>query len=206
MKLLVNALVKYLLGLLMVGALLFVSAGGFDYFGGWLFLLLLFVPMFFLGVVLYCRAPALLEKRLAGLLFFVGFITAGLDARFGWSEMPLWCTAAASVILLMSYATYIWVMRVNAFLSRTVEVQEHQTVVDTGPYAVVRHPMYAATVGLFLSIPIVLGSWWALLCFLPYVAVIAIRIENEEKVLCSGLAGYTEYQKRVRYKMIPFLW
>lgn len=221
MKLLINALTKFILGLLLVGTLLFLPAGGFDYVNGWLFIGLLFIPMLLLGIVMLISAPSLLEKRLnakekenaqkgvvavSGLLFVLGFITAGLDYRFNWSEMPTWVVITASVILLVSYALYAEVMRENAYLSRTIEVQENQKVVDTGLYGIVRHPMYAATVLLFLSIPITLGSWWSLLCFLPYVAVIAVRIINEEKVLESGLDGYTDYKKKVKYRLIPFIW
>ena len=172
---------------------------------------MLFVPIFILGAVLFIKSPELLEKRLnakenentqkgvvavSGLLFFAGFIVAGLDFRYGWSRVPQWAVILASVILLASYALYVKVMRENAYLSRTIEVQENQKVVDTGLYGVVRHPMYAVILWLFLAIPVVLGSWWSLLCFLPYIIVIVIRIKNEEKVLEAGLDGYTEYKKR----------
>lgn len=221
MKLAVSALIKFLFGLILVGALLFLPAGGFDYINAWLFIGLLFVPMLVLGAVLLIKAPALLEKRLSakekentqkgvvavsGLLFVTGFAVAGLDFRFGWSKMPLWCVITASVTLLVSYALYAEVMRENAYLSRTVEVQENQKVVDTGLYGIVRHPMYAVTVWLFLAIPVVLGSWWSLVCFLPYIAVIVIRIYNEEKVLEAELLGYKEYKKRVKYRILPFIW
>lgn len=221
MKLAFNALAKFLAGLLLVGALLFLPAGGFGYLNGWLFIGLLFVPMLVLGIVLLIKAPELLKKRLSarekedtqkgvvavsGLLFLLGFIVAGLDFRFGWSKMPLWVVVVASLVLLISYCLYAEVMRENAYLSRTIEVQEDQKVVDTGLYGIVRHPMYAVTLWLFLSIPLVLGSWWALLCFMPYVAVIIIRIRNEEKVLEAGLEGYVEYKKRVKYRLFPFIW
>ncbi len=221
MKLLWKALVKFIIGLLLVGVLLFLPAGGLDYPNGWLFIGLLFIPMLFLGAVLLFKAPTLLEKRLnvkekegtqrrvvatSGLLFVCGFVVAGLDFRFGWSQVPTWVVTVASVILLVSYALYAEVMRENAYLSRAVEVQKDQKVIDTGLYGVVRHPMYAVTVWLFLAIPVVLGSWWSLLCFLPYVAVIVVRIRNEEAVLEAGLDGYTEYQKRVRYRLFPFVW
>lgn len=221
MKLASNALIKFTVGLLLVGALLFLPAGTFGYRNGWLFIGLLFVPMLILGTVLLIKAPKLLEKRLSakekegtqkgvvalsGILFIAGFVVAGLDFRFGWSHVPLWAVIASAAVLLVSYALYAEVMRENAYLSRTIEVQENQKVVDTGLYAIVRHPMYAVTLWLFLSIPIVLGSWWALLCFAPYLAVIAVRIRNEEKVLEAGLAGYREYKKRVRYRIIPFIW
>lgn len=221
MKLLWKALVKFIIGLLLVGVLLFLPAGGLDYPNGWLFIGLLFIPMLFLGAVLLFKAPTLLEKRLnvkekegtqrrvvaaSGLLFVCGFVVAGLDFRFGWSQVPAWVVTVASVILLVSYALYAEVMRENAYLSRAVEVQKDQKVIDTGLYGVVRHPMYAVTVWLFLAIPVVLGSWWSLLCFLPYVAVIVVRIRNEEAVLEVGLDGYTEYQQRVRYRLFPFVW
>jgi protein-S-isoprenylcysteine O-methyltransferase Ste14 len=204
-----------------VGVLLFLPAGSFDYRNGWLFMGLLFIPMLVLGAVLLVKAPALLEKRLgmkekenaqkgvvaiSGLLFVAGFVVAGLDHRFDWSYVPMWAVITASVILLVSYGLYAEVMRENAYLSRTVEVQEGQRVVDTGLYGIVRHPMYAVTLWLFLSIPVVLGSWWSLLCFAPYVPVIIVRIMNEEKVLEAGLEGYTDYKKRVKYRLLPFVW
>ena len=221
MKLACSALVKFIVGLLFVGTLLFLPAGSFGYLNGWLFLGLLFIPMLLLGVVLLWKAPDLLRKRLdakeeektqkgvvaiSGLLFIAGFVVAGLDFRFGWSSVPAWCVIASSVILLISYALYAEVMRENAYLSRTVEVQENQTVVDTGLYGIIRHPMYAVTLWLFLAIPVVLGSWWSLLCFAPYIVVIVIRIRNEEKVLEEGLDGYSDYKKRVRYRILPFVW
>lgn len=221
MKLAVKALTLFLFGVLLVGGLLFLPAGTIQYFNGWLFLILLFVPIFALGIVLLIKSPSLLEKRLngkekqatqkgvvalSGLLFFVGFVIAGLDFRFGWSHVPLWVVIVASVVLLISYGLYGEVMRENAYLSRTIEVQEGQTVVDTGLYGWVRHPMYAVTIWLFLSIPLVLGSWWSFLCFLPYVAVIVLRIKNEEKVLEQGLSGYSDYKKRVKYRLFPFIW
>ena len=221
MKLLLNALLKLTAGLAIVLALIFLPAGTIKFFNGWLFICLLFVPMLILGTVLFIKSPDLLKKRISSketektqkgviafsaLFFIAGFIVAGLDFRFGWSQLPLWATVAASVILLVSYAFYAEVMRENAYLSRTVEVQEGQKVVDTGLYGIVRHPMYAVTVWLFLSIPLVLGSLWSLLCFLPYVPVIIIRICNEEKVLEAGLNGYSDYKKRVKYRLIPFIW
>ena len=177
--------------------------------------------MLLLGIVLFLKSPELLAKRLdvkekqgaqkgvvaaSGLLFLVGFIVAGLDFRFGWTRVPLWAVAVASVILLVAYALYGEVMRENAYLSRTIKVEEGQKVVETGLYGIVRHPMYAVTVWLFLAIPIVLGSWWSFLCFLPYVAVIVVRIINEEKLLTKELEGYKDYKKRVKYRLIPFVW
>ena len=221
MKLFFNALIKYIMGLLLVGALLFLPAGTFKYTNGWLFIGLLFVPMLILGAVLFVKSPELLQKRLdakekestqkgvvalSALLFIAGFVVAGLDHRFGWTQVPMWCVMAASVILIVAYALYAEVMRENAYLSRTVKVQDGQKVIDSGLYGIVRHPMYAVTIWLFLSIPVILGSWWALLCFLPYVAVIAVRIVNEEKLLESELEGYSEYKKRVKYRLFPFVW
>jgi len=221
MKLAVRALIKFFAGFLLVSLLLFGTAGTFSYRGAWVFLALLFLPMLALGTVLLIKSPALLEKRLNGrekegaqqtvvalsaLVFLAGFSVAGLDYRFGWSHVPTWLVAIASVILLVSYALYAEVMRENAYLSRTVEVQEGQKVIDTGLYRIVRHPMYAVTVWLFLSIPLILGSWWALLCFLPYLPVIVARILNEEKVLTAELHGYEAYKKKVRFRLVPFVW
>lgn len=220
-RLAIRALIKYTLGIVLVGAMLFLPAGSFHYGGAWLFMGLLFIPMLFLGIVLFLKAPHLLEKRisakesektqkgvvaLSGLLFALGFLVAGLDYRFGWSRVPLWVVIISSLLLLISYAMYAEVMRENAYLSRTVEVQKDQKVVDTGLYGIVRHPMYAVTVWLFFSIPLVLGSFWSLLCFAPYLAVIVIRIINEEKVLEQGLVGYAEYKKRVKYRLFPWIW
>lgn len=221
MKLAISALMKFLCGLFLVGAFLFLPAGSFAFVNAWLFIGLLFVPMCILGIVMLVKSPALLQKRLrakesqgaqkgvifaSGLLFLAGFVTAGLDFRFGWSRVPLWLVVCASAILLISYVLYAEVMRENAYLSRTIEVQEGQRVVDTGLYGIVRHPMYAVTVWLFLSIPLVLGSFWSFVCFLLYVPVIAVRIINEEKVLTAGLDGYTAYKKRVKYRLFPFVW
>ena len=221
MKLLFNAVIKFVLGLILVGALLFVPAGSFAYIGAWLFIALLFLPMLILGIILFIRSPELLAKRLdvkekqntqkgvvaiSALLFLCGFIVAGLDFRFGWSHVSSVVTIVASAVLLVSYALYGEVMRENAYLSRTIKVQEGQKVVDTGLYKIVRHPMYAVTVWLFLSIPIVLGSWWALVCFLPYVVVVVVRILDEEKLLVRELEGYEDYKKRVKYRLLPFIW
>ena len=220
-KLLLSALTKFLVGLVLVGAILFLPAGSFSFRGGWLFIALLFIPMIFLGAALFIKAPDLLAKRLdakekentqkgvvalSGLLFLAGFIIAGLDYRFGWSHVPTWLVIVASVILLASYALYAEVMRENAYLSRTIEVQEGQKVVSSGLYGIVRHPMYAVTIWLFLSIPLVLGSFFSLLCFLPYPIIMVVRILNEEKVLAEGLDGYADYKKKVNYRLIPFIW
>ena len=221
MKLAIRALIKFLIGLLFVGLLLFLPAGTFRYMHAWLFIGLLFIPMLLLGIILLIKAPDLLQKRLnvketettqkgvvamSGLLFVIGFVVAGLDFRFGWSYVPTWVIILASVVLLISYALYAEVMRENAYLSRTIEVQKNQTVVDTGLYGIIRHPMYAITIWLFLSVPIVLGSWWAFLCFLPYIGIIVVRIKNEETVLEQGLKGYSDYKKRVKYRIFPLIW
>ena len=221
MKLVINAAIKFLLGFFFVALLLFLPAGSFSYWNAALLLCLLFIPIFSLGLVLLLKAPSLLEKRLngkekegaqkgvvaaAGLIFLCGFVVAGLDFRFAWSQVPLWVVVLASVILLLSYGFYARVMRENAYLSRVVEVREGQKVVSTGLYGVIRHPMYAATLILFLSIPLVLGSLWSLLCFFLYVPVIVIRILNEEKVLLRSLEGYDAYRKKVKYRLIPYIW
>lgn len=221
MKLLLQALFKFLFGISLVGVFLFLPAGGFSFWNGWLFAALLFVPMLLLGIVLFIKAPALLEKRLnakeeenaqkgivllSALIFLVGFVVAGLDFRFGWSHIPLWAVIVAAAILLVSYALYAEVMRENAYLSRTIEVQEGQKVIDRGLYGLVRHPMYAVTLWLFLAIPVVLGSWWALAVFALYIPVIAARIVNEEKVLVAGLEGYAAYKARVKYRLMPLIW
>ena len=221
MKLLFKAVTKFIVGLVLVGMLLFLPAGTFVYVNAWMFIALLFIPIFILGVVLFINSPELLEKRLnakeeettqkgvvaiSGILFLAGFIIAGLDFRFGWSHVPNWTVILAALILLAAYGFYAEVMRENAYLSRTIEVQENQKVIDTGLYGIVRHPMYAATIWLFLAVPIVLGSWWSFLCFLPYIPVIAVRIINEEKILSAELVGYEDYKKRVKYRIIPFIW
>ena len=221
MKLMLRALLKFLVGLVLVALLLLLPAGTVHYPGAWLFLALLFIPMLLLGVILLVRAPALLEKRLdvkenesaqkgvvaiSAFLFLGGFVVAGLDFRYHWSDVPPAAVTVAAVVLLLSYGMYAEVMRENTYLSRTVEVQEGQKVIDTGLYGIIRHPMYTATVFLFLSIPVVLGSWWSLLLFAPYPFVIAARIINEEKILSQQLPGYTDYRKRVKYRLIPWIW
>ena len=221
MKLVFSALFKFLFGLLLVGVLLFLPAGSLHYKNAWLFIALLFIPILILGTVLAITSPELLKKRLnakekegtqkgvafaSALLCLAGFITAGLDYRFSLSFVPPAVVIVASCVLLISYALYAEVMRENAYLSRTIEVSEGQTVVDTGLYGIVRHPMYAVTIWLFLSIPLVLGSFWSLLCFLPYVLLIVVRIKGEEKLLERELSGYSEYKKRVKYRLLPFIW
>lgn len=221
MKLLAEALTKFACGLLMVGLLIFVPAGTLAYTYGWLFIALLFIPMLIAGLIMLFKSPDFLTKRLdtkekqatqkgvvtfSGLMFIVGFVVAGLDYRFGWSVMPLPITIAASVLFLLAYVLYAEVMRENAYLSRTVKVEEGQTVVDTGLYGIVRHPMYMATILLFLMIPIVLGSWYALIAFACYPAIIIVRLKDEEDLLTRELPGYAEYKQKVKYRIIPFIW
>ena len=221
MKLLFEALVKFMLGLLVIAALLLLPAGPIFYRGGWLFMALLFLPMLLLGVVLFIKAPELLKKRLqngekqknqqgvialSGLIFPAGFILSALDFRFGWSRVPLWLTVLASILFLIGYGLYAEVMRENAYLSRTVEVQENQTVITTGLYGVVRHPMYLATLLMFLPLPLILGSFWGLLPFAVYPALLVIRISGEEKLLTEELSGYAAYKEKVTHKLIPFIW
>ena len=220
-ELFVKALTRFLAGVLLVGTLVFLPAGTVNFFGGWLLMGVLFVPMTLLGVVLCVKSPELLEKRLrakeargeqslvvklSALMFFTGFVTAGLDCRFGWSELPRWVNWLGAGLFLLSYLLYGEVMRENAYLSRTVEVQEGQKVVDTGLYGIVRHPMYAATVLMFCSMPLILGSLPAFEMFLLYPFLIVVRIRDEEELLAQELEGYRDYQKKVRYKMIPFIW
>lgn len=221
MKLLINALTKFICGLILVGLLIFLPAGTIHYAGGWLLVGLLFIPMLIAGFVMLFKSPAFLEKRLdakekqatqkgvlafSGLMFIGGFVVAGLDFRFGWSRMPSAVVIAASILFLFAYALYAEVMRENAYLSRTIKVEAGQTVVDTGLYGIVRHPMYMATVLLFLMIPMVLGSWYALIVFAFYPAIIIVRLKNEEALLTRELAGYAAYRKKVKYRLIPFIW
>ncbi|MBQ4112818.1 MAG: isoprenylcysteine carboxylmethyltransferase family protein [Clostridia bacterium] len=221
MKLFLNALTKFIAGLLLVALLLFLPAGTLAYPGGLLFLCLLLVPMLLLGILMLARARDLLAKRLdvkekqgtqkgvvavMGLIFLSGFILAGLDFRFGWSKVPLPVVIVASVLFLVGYALYAEVMRENAYLSRTVKVEEGQTVISTGLYAVVRHPMYTASTVMFLALPLILGSWYALIPFALYPVIMVVRIRGEEKLLTAELSGYEEYKRKVRYRMIPFIW
>ena len=220
-RLLAQGLLKMLSGMLIVGLVLFLPAGSWNYFNGWLFCGLLFLPMLVLGALLLWKAPALLEKRLntkeqektqmavvavSSLLFLAAFVAAGLDFRFGWTHVPIWLVCLAAVLQLAAYGLYAEVMRENAWLSRTVEVQENQKVIDTGLYGIIRHPMYTATILLFLAMPLVLGSWVSFAIMLLFPVVIVFRIRNEEKVLEEGLAGYREYKQRVRYRLLPFIW
>ena len=221
MKLLFEAIVKFACGLLLVGLLIFLPAGTFHYTHGWLFAGLLFVPMLIAGFVMLFKSPDFLKKRLdakekqatqkgvlafSGLMFIAGFVVAGLDFRFGWSYMPDWVVIAASALFLIAYGLYAEVMRENAYLSRTIKVEEGQKVVDTGLYGIVRHPMYAVTILLFLMIPLILGSWYALIAFAFYPAIIVIRLKDEEELLTRELSGYAEYKQKVKYRIIPFIW
>ena len=220
-RLFFQALIKFILGIVLVGALIFLPAGTLSYFNGWLLMGILFVPMFIAGVVMLFKAPELLKSRLnakekqseqrlvvglSGLMFLFGFILAGLGFRWGWYVLPRPAVLIAAAVFLAAYVIYAEVLRENTYLSRTIEVREGQKVIDTGLYGIVRHPMYSATLLLFLSIPLVLGSVYALLVFLVYPFIIAVRIKNEEKLLEKELEGYVEYKKRVRYRLIPFIW
>ena len=221
MKLLAEALAKFLLGVAMTAALLFVPAGSFSFGGAWRFVGLLFVPMAALGVILYIKKPELLQKRLNGrekektqkgaaallaLILLGSLVLSGLDYRFGWSDMPDWIIWMGCVVMLMSYGLYARVMGENRYLARTVEIQKGQQLIDTGSYAVVRHPMYAASIFMFLSSALVLGSWMALGVMIVYPAVMVARIRNEEMVLEQGLPGYADYMRRVKWRLIPFVW
>lgn len=216
-----QAIMKFACGLLMVGALIFLPAGTWDYWQGWLLLGVLFVPMFIAGLVMLAKSPDLLRRRLnlkeeqseqkavialSGVMFLAAFIVAGLSRRFGWYLLPAWVSWAAAAVFLIAYALYAEVLRENAWLSRTVEVQEDQKVVDTGLYGVVRHPMYAVTILLFLAMPLVLGSPISFVILLCYPALIVRRIRNEEQVLEEGLPGYGEYKKKVKYRLLPGIW
>ena len=221
MKLLFSGLTKIVLGLVLIGALLFLPAWTFNYPGAWLFIALLFIPTLLLGVILFILSPTLLKKRidakekeasqgvlikLMGLMFVLGFVVSALDFRFGWSSVPTWLVIVASVAFLIGYLGYAEVLRENAYLSRTVEVQDGQTVVCTGLYGIVRHPMYLATLFMFLPLPLILGSFWGLIPLASYIPLIIVRIIGEEKVLSEGLVGYSEYKQKVKYRLIPFIW
>ncbi|MBO5811059.1 MAG: isoprenylcysteine carboxylmethyltransferase family protein [Bacteroidales bacterium] len=220
-NLFLQAVKKIIAGFVAIGVLLFLPAGTFRYWNVWLFVAVLFVPMLFLGMLMLFKSPKLLEKRLdakekideqkwvvalSGIMFVAAFVVAGLNFRFSWHSLPdnvIWIGAG---IFLFSYLIYAEVMRENAFLSRTIEIQENQKVIDTGLYGIVRHPMYSATLIMFLSIPLILGSLISFVIMLAYVPIIAIRMKNEEQLLESGLKGYEEYKHKVRYKVIPFIW
>lgn len=221
LRLFLQAIIKYVLGVLIVGSLLFIPANSLEYWNGWLFMGLLFVPMFIAGIVLMIKNPELLKKRLnakekeneqkwvllfSGLMFLSGFITAGLNYRYNWIELPNIVIIISSILFIIAYILYAEVLRENTYLSRTIEVQNNQKVIDTGLYGIVRHPMYAITILLFLTMPLVLGSIISFLIFLIYPIIIAKRISNEEIVLERDLKGYAEYKKKVKYKVIPFIW
>lgn len=220
-KLFFQAIIKFILGVVLVGALLFIPANSFEYWNGWLFMGLLFIPMFLAGIVLMIKNPELLKKRLnakekekeqkmvilfSGLMFISGFIVAGLNYKYNWTQLPNIVIVISSILFIISYILYAKVLRENAYLSRTIEVQVNQKVIDTGLYGYVRHPMYAATILLFLTIPLILGSIISFIIFLIYPILIAKRIKSEEKVLEKQLQGYTEYKKNVKYKLIPYIW
>lgn len=220
-KLFIQAIVKYLLGLTLFSFLLFVSAGTLKYWNAWLLIGVLFIPMLLVGIVLTIKNPKLLRKRLnarekeaeqasvqqyGALMFVGGLVVAGLDYRYQWLVLPKWLVIVSTVLFIFSYLLYVEVLRENEYLSRTIEVQENQTVIDTGLYRIVRHPMYISTILLFLSMPLVLGSFFSFLIFLIYPAIIVKRIKNEEEILETGLEGYLEYKERVKYRLIPLIW
>ena len=220
-KLFISAILKFSLGAVLVGLLIFLPAGTFAYFNGWLFMGILFIPMFLAGLVMMAKNPKLLESRLdakeketeqslvvklSGLMFLAGFIVAGLGVRYGWYTLPKPVVIASAVVFLIAYILYAEVLRENTYLSRTIEVQEGQKVIDTGLYGIVRHPMYSVTLLLFLSMPLVLGSIYSFVIFLAYPFIIAKRIKHEEKFLEKELNGYKEYKQKVKYRLIPFIW
>ena len=220
-KLMALASTKFFTGLVLVGLLLFLPAGTIHYPCGWLLMAVLFVPMFIVGVLMLLRSPELLKRRLnakekeieqkkvvalSGVMFIVAFVVAGLNFRYAWTIMPAWAVWSAVAVFLLSYIMYAEVLRENEYLSRTIEVQEKQKVVDTGLYGIVRHPMYSATVLMFLSMPLVLGSLPSFVIMLAYIPIIVKRISNEEKVLMNELCGYKEYCNRVKYRLFPFVY
>lgn len=220
-KLFIQAITKFILGIILVGVLIFLPAGTWQFANGWLLMGILFVPMFLAGIVLMIKNPELLKKRLhakeeqkeqnlviklSGFMFLVGFIVAGLGVRFGWYILPKGVVICAAVMFVIAYVLYAEVLRENTYLSRTIEVQENQKVIDTGLYGIVRHPMYSVTLLLFLSMPLVLGSIYSFLVFLAYPFIIAKRIINEEAFLEKELDGYREYKQKVKYRLIPFIW
>jgi protein-S-isoprenylcysteine O-methyltransferase Ste14 len=220
-KLFLQAIFKFLLGVVLIGVVIFLPAGTLAFFNGWLLMGILFIPMFVAGLVMMVRNPGLLKSRLkaketqkeqdlvvklSGLMFLAGFIVAGLGYRLGWYLLPRTVTYIGAVLFLTAYCLYAEVLRENTYLSRTIEVQEDQRVIDTGLYGIVRHPMYSATLLLFLSMPLVLGSIWSFLIFLAYPWIIASRIKHEETFLCKELPGYEAYRKKVKYRLIPYIW
>lgn len=221
MKLFFEAIMKYLFGIILVGALIFIPAGTINYFNGILFMSILFIPMFIAGIVMLCTNQELLKNRLnakekekdqkeviaiSAIMFILGFVIAGLNYRYAWIKLPQMVSYISAIIFLISYALYAEVLRENTFLLRTIEVKDGQRVVDTGMYGIVRHPMYLVTIILFLSMPLVLGSVISFLIFLIYPFIIIKRIKNEEKVLEKDLSGYKEYMKKVKYRLIPYIW
>ena len=220
-KLFIQAIIKFLAGVILIGLLIFLPAGTFSFFNGWLFMIILFVPMFLAGIVMMFKNPALLKSRLntkekqreqnvviklSGIMFLIGFIVAGLDFRFNWFTVPKGVVIGSTIVFLIAYILYAEVLKENTYLSRTIEVQKNQKVIDTGLYGIVRHPMYSATLLLFLSMPLVLGSIYSFLIFLAYPLIIAKRIKEEEKFLEKELEGYREYKQKVKYRLIPFIW
>lgn len=220
-KLFLSAVIKFLLGVILVGTLIFLPAGSFLYLNGWLFMALLFIPMFVAGVIMLFKNPTLLGSRLnakekqkeqsvvvklSGLMFLTGFVVAGLGFRFGWYTLPPLAVIIGAAVFILAYILYAEVLRENTYLSRTIEVQQGQKVIDTGLYKIVRHPMYFATLLLFLAMPIILGSVYALIIFMAYPFIIANRIIYEEKFLENELQGYAEYKQKVKYRLIPFIW
>ena len=221
MKLFIQAVTKFLFGFVFVGLLIFLPAGTFSFFNGWLFMIILFVPMFIAGIVMMFKNPELLKKRLdakekqqeqslviklSGAMFLAGFIVAGLGFRFNWYALPRFAVIVAAMVFLVAYVLYAEVLRENTYLSRIIEVQENQKVIDTGLYGIVRHPMYSATLLLFLSMPLVLGSIYSFIIFLAYPLIIVKRIKHEEEFLEKELDGYLEYKQKVKYRLIPFIW
>lgn len=220
-KLFIQAILKFLLGLILVGGLLFIPANSFNYINAWIFIAILFIPMFIFGIILMIKNPTLLKSRLnakekqskqklvvglSGLMFISGFIIAGLNYKYNWIKLPNIVVIISSIVFIIFYILYAEVLRENTYLSRTIEVVDNQKVIDTGMYGIVRHPMYIITIILFLMIPLVLNSLISFFIFLIYPIIIIIRINNEEKVLEKELKGYTEYKKKVKYRLIPFIW
>ena len=220
-KLFIQAITKFIFGFIIIALLLFIPAGTLNYWNAWLFICILFIPMFIVGIILMIKNPDLLHKRLnskekeseqeillliGGVMFICGFVVSGLNYRFKWFILPKWIIVIATIIFLLAYVLYAEVLRENMYLSRIIEIQESQKVIDTGLYGIVRHPMYSSTILLFLSIPLVLGSLFSFLIFLVYPVIIVKRIKNEEQVLEQGLEGYSEYKKKVKYRVIPFIW
>lgn len=220
-SLLMQALLKFFAGVILLACLLFIPCGSFHFWPAWLLMLVLFVPMLVAGIILWLKSPDLLQKRLdakedeqdqqlvvkmSGLLFVLAFVLAGLNWRFQWIVLPSWIIWSAVAVFLLAYVMYAEVLRENAYLSRTIKVQENQKVIDSGLYAVVRHPMYTASIFMFLSMPLILGSLFSFVLMLAYLPLINIRMKNEEKVLESGLDGYADYKKKVKYRVLPFIW